>query len=430
MYDFNEVNKMNIEQLRIKQLSFEENRQDIKKDFKELERLRSKFVTKFNYDKVKNLTIEKYVVGHGEKDTFCYWLETKLMELGKIKGGTTADKKFGVYFSKDYDEYKTIPKWGIDGFAAYEEIKRRIIELLDAARNNDIKTIKKSPISPMFKGKILSTYYPNRYLNIFAEEHLDHFIAELGIEDKKLKGEVDKRQHLIDYKNNDSVMKGWSIYEFYRFLYTQIGPPVSKNKLDVKSEEKNNISYELKEYLDEDYEKIQNVEPSFVDFEIQESNVLDENNLKKISGRKKVDFEKENRRNKKLGDRGEIVVKIAEENDLKRFGREDLIKKIKQVSRYDDSLGYDILSFEEDGIKKYIEVKSTKSRIGTANFLISENQIRKSKSKVNFYVYVVFEANKKNPIIWRIKNPFEQPKNKVKITPISYRVVINPKEKA
>ncbi|GAH46182.1 unnamed protein product, partial [marine sediment metagenome] len=102
---------MNIEQLRIKQLSFEENRQDIKKDFKELERLRSKFVTKFNYDKIKNLTIEKYVVGHGGKDTFCYWLETKLMELGKIKGGTTADKKFGVYFSKDYDEYKTIPKW-------------------------------------------------------------------------------------------------------------------------------------------------------------------------------------------------------------------------------------------------------------------------------------------------------------------------------
>lgn len=420
---------MNIEQLRIKQISFEGNRQALKKDFKELERLRSKFVIKFNYDKIKNLPIEKYVVGHGEKDTFCYWLETKLMKLGKIKGGTTADKKFGVYFSKDYNEYKTIPKWGINGLAAYEEIKRRIIELLDAGRKNDIQTIKKSPISPMFKGKILSTYYPNKYLNIFSEEHLDHFIAELGIEDPKLKGEVDKRQYLMDYKNKDSIMRDWSIYEFLNFLYTQIGRPVNKSKLDVKVEKKKTISSELKEYLDEDYEKIQNVKPSFVDYKIQESNVLYEYNSKHISGRKKVDFEKENRRNKKLGDRGEVVVKIAEENDLKRLGRKDLAKKIKQVSRCDDSLGYDILSFKEDGTKKYIEVKSTKSRIGTANFLISENQIRKSKSMDNFYVYVVFEANKRNPIIWRIKNPFDQPENKVKITPISYRVVINPKIK-
>ena len=27
----------------------------------------------------------------------------------------------------------------------------------------------------MFKGKILSTYFPERYLNIFSEEHLDHY---------------------------------------------------------------------------------------------------------------------------------------------------------------------------------------------------------------------------------------------------------------
>ncbi|HUS48799.1 MAG TPA: DUF3883 domain-containing protein [Candidatus Paceibacterota bacterium] len=420
---------MNIEQLRIKQSSFEGNRQDLQKDFKKLEKLRSEFVKKFNYDKIKDLSIEKYVVGHGEKDTFCYWLETKLMELGKIKGGTTADKKFGVYFSKEEDEYKTIPKWGINGFIAYEEIKRRIIELLDAGRNNDLQTIKKSPISPMFKGKILSTYYPDKYLNIFSGEHLDHFIAELGIEDPKLKEEVDKRQHLMNYKNKDSIMKDWSIYEFYRFLYTIIGRPVDKSKLNVKGIEKENIPYELKEYLDEDYEKIRNVKPSFLDFDIQESNILDENNLKDISGRKKIDFEKENKKNIKLGERGELVVIIAEKNYLKRCGREDLAKKIERVSQYDDSLGYDVLSFEEDGTEKYIEVKSTKSRIGTANFLISENQIRKSKSKENFYVYVVFEANQKNPKIWPIKNPFNQPESKVKITPVSYRVVINPKEK-
>ena len=420
---------MNKEQLRIKQASFEGNRQDFQKDFKKLEKLRVEFVTKFNPDKIKDLPIEKYVVGHGEKDTFCYWLETKLMDLGKIKGGTTADKKFGVYFSKDSNEYRTIPKWGSNGFEAYEEVKRRIIELLEAGKNNDIQTIIDSPISPMFKGKILSSYYPDKYLNIFSEEHLDHYIAELGIEDPSLKNEIVKRQHLMDYKNKDSVMKDWSIYEFGRFLYTQVGPPVDKSKLYVKEGEKEKVSSELKEYIDDDYEKIQGVKPSFVNLEIKENMPFEDQETKEIQGRKKVDFEKENRRNKRLGERGELVVMIAEKNHLIDVGKEELAQKVEQVSKKDDSLGYDVLSFEEDGSEKYIEVKSTKSKTGTANFLISDNQIRKSKSKDNFYVYVVFEANQKNPKIWKLKKPFDQPENKVKITPVSYRVVINPKEK-
>lgn len=280
----------------------------------------------------------------------------------------------------------------------------------------------------MFKGKILSTYYPNKYLNIFSERHLDHFIAELGIEDPMLKEEVGKRQHLMNYKNKDLIMKNWSIYEFIRFLYTQIGRPVDKSKLNIKNGEMDTISPELKEYLDEDYEKIQNVKPLFVDFEIQENNIRKEDHFEKIFGRKKIDFENENRKNKKLGNRGEIVVKIAEINYLKKLGREDLASKVERVSEKDDSLGYDILSFEKDEANKYIEVKSTKSKTGTANFLISDNQITKSKSKVNFYIYVVFEANKRNPKIWRIRNPFNQPKSKVKITPVSYRVVITPKK--
>jgi hypothetical protein len=149
---------MNIEQLRHNQKSFEGKRQDLKKEYKKLKKLRSEFVKRFNYDKIIDMSIEKYVVGHGRKDTFCYWLETKLMELGKIKGGTTADKKFGVYFNKVNNEYKTIPKWGTNGFEAFEEVKRRIIELLDAEKNNGLQIIKANPISPMFKGKILSTY--------------------------------------------------------------------------------------------------------------------------------------------------------------------------------------------------------------------------------------------------------------------------------
>jgi hypothetical protein len=419
---------MNLEELRKKQASFEGNRQELQKEVRKLEKLRNDFVKKYSYEKIKELPIEKYVVGHGDKDTFCYWIETKLMELGKIKGGTTAERKFGVYFSKKYNKYITIPKWGENGYVAFEKIKKSILALLEAGKAGNIRKIKTSPLSPMFKGKILSTYFPEKYLNIFSEAHLDHYISELGIEDPNLKGEIDKRKHLMDFKNDDSVMKDWSIYEFSNFLYNQIGRPI-KGKSDNKwgqSSKREVVSSKIKEYLEIDYEIIRRVKPEFVDFDIKGKIVSNENESKTTHSGKKADFEKENRRNKRLGERGEDVVVLAEQNYLKKIGRKDLSEKVKQVSKKDDSLGYDVLSYNEDGTEKYIEVKSTKSKMGTANFIISENQIRKSKSLENFYVYIVFEANTKNPKIWRIKKPFNLPKNKINITPDNYRVIIEP----
>jgi len=421
---------MNIENLREKQASFEGNRQELQKEITKLEKLRNDFVKRFSYEKIKELPIEKYVVGHGDKDTFCYWIETKLMDLGKIKGGTTADKKFGVYFSRKHDDYRTIPKWGSNGLEAYEVIKKRIIELLDAGIKNDTKTIKKSPLSPMFKGKILSTYFPEKYLNIFSEEHLDHYIAKLGIEDPDLKDEIDKREHLVSFKKNDSVMENWSIYEFSNFLYSQIGRPIKKISYSYNEEgqssKKEVISSQIKEYLEIDYENIRRVKPIFVDFNIKEKIVSNEKESKHTHSEKKADFEKENRRNKRIGERGEDVVMLAEKNYLKKRGKKDLSEKVKQVSKEDDSAGYDILSYKEDGTEKYIEVKSTKSKMGIASFLISENQIQTSKSKDNYYIYVVFEANTKNPKIWRIKKPFNLAENKIEIIPVNYRVIIEP----
>jgi len=44
--------------------------------------------------------------------------------------------------------------------------------LLEAGRANNLEAIRQIEISPMFKGKILFLYYPERYLNVFSEELL------------------------------------------------------------------------------------------------------------------------------------------------------------------------------------------------------------------------------------------------------------------
>ena len=97
----------------------------------------------------------------------------------------------------------------------------------------------------MFKGKILSVYYPNDFLNIFSAKHLNYFINILGL-DNESKSELDKQALLLNFKKSDKVMQKWSVYEFSKFLYASFGNPNNEIK-----EEK--ISKELKDFKLKDF---------------------------------------------------------------------------------------------------------------------------------------------------------------------------------
>jgi hypothetical protein len=95
------------------------------------------------------------------------------------------------------------------------------------------------------------------------------------------------------------------------------------------------------------------------------------------------------------------------------------------VSLNDDSLGYDLKSFNEDGTERYIEVKATRGKPGLANFFYTANELKKGKELKNYFIYVVFEVTSKKPKVWPIKNPFNPQDSRIQKTPVNYRVVIN-----
>ena len=104
---------MNIDDLRNKQAIFEGRRQDKQSHYRKLERLRNDFVKLFPLSRIATLTLEEYVVGkkiNGKLNTnsFCYWLEWKTEELGKMQGAR-ADK-FGLYCDKETQKYKFLKK--------------------------------------------------------------------------------------------------------------------------------------------------------------------------------------------------------------------------------------------------------------------------------------------------------------------------------
>jgi len=412
---------MNIDDLRNKQAVFEGRRQARQSHYRKLERLRNDFVKLFPLSRINTLTLEEYVVGKKinrkvNTNSFCYWLEWKTEELGKMQGAT-ADK-FGLYCDKETQEYKFLKEF-TNANRALSSLKTEISNIIQFANSASLKDIKGVKLSPMFKGKILFLYYPDRFINIFSEGHVDYFIDNLGLpSDDSNIDLIDKRELVFTFKMEDSIMKEWKMWEFSDFLYTQFGRPPKKEPTPT----------ELRDYIDfkDDYPDLRDIRPEFIDLEVDSAQGLSKKERKRsLSKTKLIDFEKENKKHRRLGERGEVIVLNVERDFLKEKDKA-LAKRIRQISKENTSAGYDILSFEEDGQNKYIEVKSTNnSPSSTVNFLITSNEYEKAKELKNYYIYIVFNVKSEKPKIWRLRNPFSLQDKGLTLTPISFRVEIS-----
>ena len=247
---------MNITEIREFQIEFEKIKSDIKSEFKHIDSIRKKFIKDYPLSKIPFLTKDEFVVGKGSS-SFCNRMENELNSWGNIHGSPAI--KFGLYFGKlgeDKDKKYRIGKrsFGTEENIALSNILNSIKQLIEEKDN--IQVLKNNLISPMFKGKILSVYHPDKFLNIFSATHLNYFINYLGL-DNSSKNELDKQALLLNYKNKDLVMKNWSNYEFAKFLYVSF-----KNPNDELKDK--NITKELKGFKQKDFPPIEKVKIKFV----------------------------------------------------------------------------------------------------------------------------------------------------------------------
>lgn len=90
-------------------------------------------------------------------------------------------------------------------------------------------------------------------------------------------------------------------------------------------------------------------------------------------------------RNRALGMAGELAVADLEHRRLVKAGKSKLAARIDHVSLSDgDGHGFDILSYEESGRERLIEVKTTRSRAETP-FFVSRNEVKVSKDRADVY---------------------------------------------
>lgn len=119
-----------------------------------------------------------------------------------------------------------------------------------------------------------------------------------------------------------------------------------------------------------------------------------ETKLQLPEGKQKViqtSWSKREAKNRKLGLRGEVFVLELEKRRLINLGLAEKSEQIEHVSQtIGDGLGYDILSFDEDGRELHIEVKTTLAGIEHP-FWVTRNELSVSQDLSESYrLYRVF----------------------------------------
>jgi hypothetical protein len=131
----------------------------------------------------------------------------------------------------------------------------------------------------------------------------------------------------------------------------------------------------------------------------------------------KFDVAERDARNRKLGYAGEELVVAHERANLEAVGRTDLADQVRWVSQLDgDGAGYDILSFEQDGTPRLVEVKTTNGWERTP-FYLSRNEINVANDNRDSWHLVRLWNFVREPKAYALRPPLE---NYVELTPTSF----------
>lgn len=317
---------------------------------------RGEFIRKFPRGHLRNLTLDDYVVGH-KTPAFCNFVESKTRAWANIQGATSS--KFGIYFGRTKSDpirkYRWTGKFGANKEEAFESVKTALLDLLGlgANRSPDFGAIDANPLSQMFKAKILSLYFPERFLAVCSSEHLEMVGSILGHPDGLPHSQY--QNLLLESKNQQASTRGWSNPKFMAFLYktyVRVGrataPPVQRPR------KKN---------------------------------------------RRRVDFEEMQKQKSEIGRAAEAYALKWEQERLAGVGLEHLIEKIEDLTDRPGH-GHDFLSHNADGELRFIEVKSVGKDSEGHRFFLSDNEHRTSLSAdhaIAYYFYLVFFDGRKQP---------------------------------
>ena len=203
------------------------------------------FLDKWPVERVESMELPEYT-NAGSKDTFTYWIESKLDQMGSIWGGSSF--KFGIYSRNETrdkvskgkrlynDEYGWLQKYGTTPEDAFTAVKAEILKTITAVRNGDLKQIDEVDLGHAYKWKI-AFHYQDRENPIVLPVYKQEMLLAVIKSDKKVPASQ------IYHTLLDRRPKGKDLLGYGRELWTEYSGmakiwKVSHGKKDFTPEER------------------------------------------------------------------------------------------------------------------------------------------------------------------------------------------------
>jgi DNA polymerase III delta prime subunit len=190
----------------------------------DLRQLREEFVRRFPKERLADLTLEEYALGHeGFRDSFCYWLEFKTKRLGHMGGNVS---KFGVWMGNDSWRWNKIYDSAEDALARIKGGLTALLESVEQGSFDKLDRIGEQQLGQWRYGlrcKPLTLYFPEQFLLMWQPEHIAHFLNIFGA---KPHGEVLARnRQLLQLLRSFPEFKDFDTFGMMDFLYSSFPPP-------------------------------------------------------------------------------------------------------------------------------------------------------------------------------------------------------------
>lgn len=232
----------------------------------------------------------------------------------------------------------------------------------------------------------------NDYFDMFKKER--DAIPYIKSEHRtKLKKILPNRKNAIEFKHQNisgvlanmgyPYIKGYKpLFSYQKLLEQEVTLYIENNKFFFEKEFQKFVNEKIQPLaLELDFSKIINETPSKKKFKEREPSFLPI----------KINYLAKEQDNRKLGEKGEELVCRYEKWRLINEGKENLADKVEWVSKdKGDGAGFDILSKNNNGSDRFIEVKTTKLAKETPIYF-SRNEWKFAMLKgKDFFLYRVF----------------------------------------
>ena len=240
----------------------------------------------------------------------------------------------------------------------------------------------------------LNTTELKEILNDIMQPSDDDLIINKNRNDTKFDQKV---RNMISHRDNNDL------YKYFEYQKEgKVGVLTSKSVIRKSKDEKKRIS----------------------NYEVNTKKVT-RKEKKRTFNAKKIDFDKVNKRNKRIGEEGELFVL---RHEIEYLGK-DLGSKVRHVAKDDgDGAGYDILSYDKSGQIRFLEVKTTLTGLETS-FFLTENErlfLEIYGDEAEIVRVYNFNMQEKSGQIYRISgNEFLE---KIKLQPITYKACLKEEE--